>query len=179
MPQWNSFPTFSRPLRTRLRQERGQALVEFAVVLPVLVLIILGILYFGRYEDYSNQETAMAEQAARQAAVNVTPGTSPGLQSYIQAQATGELQFGSGDVTSPVRVYIYYPTVNNPGPPGAVGSAVRACVTSTVRFPFLGVAGTTQQITQTATMRIEQLRTAPAPPTGWTPDSTWPPTCPS
>jgi Flp pilus assembly protein TadG len=31
-----------------MRPERGQALVEFAVVLPVLILIILGILYCGR-----------------------------------------------------------------------------------------------------------------------------------
>ena len=175
MQQWNSFSTFSRPFLTRLRQERGQALVEFAVVLPVLVLIILGILYFGRYEDYSNQETAMAEQAARQAAVNVNPGGSTvTLQNYIQQQATGELRYGSGDVTGPVAVYIYYPGGTTVG---VVGQPVTACVTATVRFPFLGVGGISQVITQSATMLIEVITTSPAV-APWTESTGVPASCP-
>jgi TadE-like protein len=33
-------------------------MVEFAIVLPVLILIILGILYFGRYETEMRLEVA-------------------------------------------------------------------------------------------------------------------------
>ena len=34
--------------RIRLRNNRGQAIVELAILLPVLLLIIMGILEFGR-----------------------------------------------------------------------------------------------------------------------------------
>jgi Flp pilus assembly protein TadG len=142
-------------LGTFLGQEHGQAIAEFAVVLPLLMLIIVGILTFGRYMNYSSQETQMAAEAARWAAVNVNPSSSQSLQSYVQSQATGELLNGSSDVTSPVQVYLYYPT----GSSNTAGSSVRACVTATVRLlPMLG-AGPTDQIVETATMRIEQAAT--------------------
>jgi uncharacterized protein (UPF0333 family) len=138
-----------------MRHERGQALVEFAVVLPVLMLIIVGILTFGRYVDYSNQQTQFASQAARSAAVNLDPPGVQTIQTYVRTQATGELLNGSNDVTSPVQVYLYYPT----GSSNLVGQPVRACVVSTVSLlPMLG-AGPTLQITESATMRIEQLAT--------------------
>jgi Flp pilus assembly protein TadG len=162
MLRWNSLSTLSHRLRRHARQDRGQALVEFAIVLPVLILIIMGILYFGRYENYANQETELAGQAARWAAVDVNPSSTLTLQNYVKSQASGELANGSGDVTSAMKVFIYYPT----GSSNAVGNSVRACLTATVRFPFL--AGMTQAITQTATMRIEQVGTTAV----WTADST-------
>lgn len=144
-----------RSLMAHLRQERGQALAEFAVVVPVLMLIIVGILTFGRYENYSNQETQLAAEAARWAAVNVNPSGSQTLQAYVQSQTSGELLNGSSDVTSPVQVFIYYPT----GSSNAVGNPVRACVTATVKLlPMLG-AVTSATIAQTATMRVEQAAT--------------------
>jgi Flp pilus assembly protein TadG len=139
----------------KLHDERGDALVEFAVVLPVLLLIIVGIMTFGRYENYSIQETNLASQAVRWAAVNNNPSSTKSLQSYVQSQVTGELANGSSDVTAPVQVYLYYPT----GSSNTVGSAVRACVVSTVKLvPMLGAA-TSAQIIQSASMRIEQLAT--------------------
>ena len=38
--------------RGRLRQERGQAAVEFALVVPLLCLIIIAILHFGKVMNY-------------------------------------------------------------------------------------------------------------------------------
>lgn len=149
-------PRVTHSLIRRAQDERGQAMAEFAVVVPVLLLIIVGILTFGRYENYSNQETQLAEEAARWAAVNSNPSTSSQtLQSYVQSQATGELENGSSDVTTPVQVYIYYPT----GSSNTVGSSVRACVTATVKFlPILGTV-TSATIAEVATMRIEQAAT--------------------
>lgn len=145
-------------------------LIEFAIVLPILILIILGILYFGRYEDYSNQETQLAEEGARYAAVNHNPATPQSLQSYVKSMAQPELQNGSGDVT-PVKVYVYYPV----GSTGAVGDTVRTCVVTTVRFPFLSIGSST--MAQTATMRVEQAQST----SQWTPDSTssLPSSCPT
>jgi Flp pilus assembly protein TadG len=128
-------------------------MVEFAIVLPVLILIILGILYFGRYEDYSNQETQMAEAGVRAASVNFNPPGTQTVQDYIRTQAQPELQAGSSDVTSPAAVYIYYPT----GSSNVVGNSVRVCVAATVKFPFL--ANTSQVIAEAATMRIEVAAT--------------------
>jgi Flp pilus assembly protein TadG len=144
-------------------------MVEFAIVLPILIAIILGILYFGRYESYSNQETQLAEEAARWAAVDANPsGNTTKLQAYVVSLATPDLQATSSDVTSAVKVYAYYPT----GSTGAVGTQVRSCVTATVSVPFLGASYT---IAQNATMRVEQAQTAPPASTGstgWTPDVT-------
>ena len=116
-------------------------------------LIILGILYFGRFEDYSNQETQLAAQGARWAATDNNPSTTLTLQNYVQAQASPELQAGSSDVTTPAKVWIYYPT----GSSNAVGNPVRVCVAATVKYPFFSGSST---IVEYATMRIEQLQTA-------------------
>jgi Flp pilus assembly protein TadG len=147
-------------LRHRLRQERGQSIVEFAVVLPVLIMLILGILYFGRYEDYSNQETQLAESGVRMAAVDNNP-SGVSLQSYILSLAQPELQYGSSDVKQ-AKVFLYYPT----GSSNTLGNSVRACVVTTVSFPTPMVTPSTT-IAQAATMRIEQLATAGE----WTADS--------
>ncbi|HWF74421.1 MAG TPA: TadE/TadG family type IV pilus assembly protein [Solirubrobacteraceae bacterium] len=167
-----SHTPFLRRWRRRLAQEHGQALVEFAIVLPVLLMIIVGILAFGRYTNYANQQTQMAGQAARYAALDVNPSSTLTLQNYVQAQATGELAAGSSSVTSAVKVYLYtYPSSTSP----AAGTPVVACVISTVSLlPMLGTV-TSMTIVQSATMRIEQAQTSAK----WTPDTTIPSKCPA
>jgi len=145
------------------------------------MLVILGIVYFGRYEDYSNQETALAAQAARNAAVDYNPGgSSQTLQAYVKAQAPSELQNTGGSVSTAVAVYVYYPTGLSCGTTGStntsIGGCVRACVTANVNLPFLNISGI--GMTQTATARIEQLRTSPSGNSGWTADASPPSACP-
>jgi Flp pilus assembly protein TadG len=152
-------------LGQRLRGEEGTALIEFALVLPLLLLIVMGILYFGRYESYANDETQLAASGARWASINANPGSSSGLslQQYVAQQASPELAHGSGDVTS-IKVYVYYPS----GSTGQVGQPVRACVTNTLNFiPLLGLSSST--MVQTATMSVEQAQSGSSNP--WTPDS--------
>jgi Flp pilus assembly protein TadG len=159
-------------LLRRLRREDGVALIEFAVVLPVLLLILFGILYFSTFLNYSTDETHLAAEAVRYAAVNNNPSSSQTLQSYMASQATPGLQATSNMVTSPVKVYLYYPT----GSSGAQGTSVRACVTATVAYlPYLGFGSAT--IAQTATMRVEQ--TASNWSTSNNPTSTVPSQCPT
>jgi Flp pilus assembly protein TadG len=139
-------------LTGRLRDERGQVLVEFALVLPVLILFIMGIIYFGRYMDYNNQLTQLTEEGARWASVDSNPSsTGQTLQNYIKSQAQPELQFGSSDVSA-VQVFVYYPSSSTGN---TVGQSLRVCAVSTVKFPFLGITGTTATMAQSATMRIE------------------------
>ena len=159
-------------LARKLRREEGTALIEFAIVLPLLMLILMGILYFGRYINYTNDATQIASAAVRSASIDANPGaaSSLSLQTYYEQQASPELAKGSSDV-SPVKVYVYYPS----GSTGAVGQPVRACVTSTVNFiPLLGVSRTT--IVETATMSVENAAgSSPA----WTADSSVPSQCPT
>jgi Flp pilus assembly protein TadG len=55
------------------RRSRGQGLVEFAIVLPVLMMIILGLLDLGRAIYTYNTLSQASRQAARIAIVNQTP----------------------------------------------------------------------------------------------------------
>ena len=130
-----------RALRT---SESGAALVEFAVVLPVLLLILLGILDFGRAMNYFNDATQMANEGARWAAVNRNPGSST-LAQYILEQAdTTELRDHS-------QVCISFPTGSS-----RIGDPVRVTVTTDFSFlPFLDLASVTMR--GEAVMRLEQL----------------------
>jgi Flp pilus assembly protein TadG len=62
-----------RRLRALRRDQRGTALVEFALIAPLLFLLLFGIVDFGRALDYYNQLTQLAGQGARTAAVNRNP----------------------------------------------------------------------------------------------------------
>jgi Flp pilus assembly protein TadG len=63
---------------TRRRRDRGQALVEFALVLPVITLIVFGFIDVGRFVFSYTTLTNAARQAARVAAVNqVDPVNGP------------------------------------------------------------------------------------------------------
>ena len=56
----------------RNRDERGAALVEFALVLPVLVLFLFGIVEFGRAYSARIQLTSAVREGARAAALGGT-----------------------------------------------------------------------------------------------------------
>jgi len=133
------------------------AIVEFALVLPLLLIVLFGILDFGRAINYWIDETHLANEAARWAVVNRNPGPLGSLQQSVQQQSdSAELRNGgTSAVPSPARVCISFPngTAN-------VGDPVQATVSTTYNWlPFLGqklgLAGTT--ITGTATMRLEAL----------------------
>ena len=62
-------------LRDRPEAERGAAAVELAIILPVILLIVVGILEFGReYSRYQVLQGA-AREGARLAAVRADPDT--------------------------------------------------------------------------------------------------------
>jgi Flp pilus assembly protein TadG len=110
-------------LRALGRNERGTALVEFALIAPLLFLLLFGIIDFGRALDYYNQVTQLAGQAARAAAVNRNPDGTPitsgsSLQSQIVNQYTAQPQLKNGEtvcitqvptnVGDPVQVKVSY-----------------------------------------------------------------------
>jgi Flp pilus assembly protein TadG len=149
-------------MRSPRRQEEGVALVEFALVAPLLLVILFGMLDFGRTFNYWIDATHLANEGARWAVVNKNPASSGTLQDYIQQQAdTDELRNGgSSAVPSALEVCISFPN-------GAtVGNPVQVTASLTYNWlPFLseqalgGLTSTT--VSSSSTMRLE------APPTAY------------
>jgi hypothetical protein len=145
--------------RGSLADERGTAVVELALVLPLFLFIVIAMLHFGTAFNYWINETHLANEAARFAVVNKNPGgTTATLQQYIQQQAeTDELRDGgTGSVASPLEVCFEFPQ----------GQVVGGPVTVTVRtqydwLPIISdrIASAHSTISGSATMRME---TAPS-----------------
>ncbi|WP_164205951.1 TadE/TadG family type IV pilus assembly protein [[Micrococcus luteus] ATCC 49442] len=54
----------------RKQKERGAVAVEMAIVLPLLLLILIGTMEFGRVFNVQNSLTQAAREGARHAAIN-------------------------------------------------------------------------------------------------------------
>lgn len=149
--------------------ERGAALVEFALVVPLLLVLLLGMLDIGKAFNYWIDETQLASNGARFAVVNRNPGTTGSLQQYIQSLAdTNELRTGTTpSVADPAQVCITFPNGGTP----AIGDPVKVKVFITYNWlPFLTadlpLVGRTFRasaitLSGTSTMRLE------APPTNY------------
>lgn len=57
-------------LRNGIRSRRGQAAVEFALILPFLLIMLVGIIEFGRAWNEHQVITDAAREAARKAAID-------------------------------------------------------------------------------------------------------------
>jgi hypothetical protein len=138
--------------------ESGQALPEFALVLPLLLLLFFGMLDFGKAFNYWIDTTQITAEGARYAAVNRKPDPLDGLSLQEQLRRhgnTGELRDGGTDsVAAPAQVCVEFPnTTFNAGDP------VKVKMTFTYHWlPFLGTQIedlTSTTVTSAATMRIE------------------------
>jgi hypothetical protein len=132
--------------------EDGAALVEFVLVLPLLLLLLLGMLDLGKAFNYWIDETHLANEGARYAAVNKNPGPGASLQQSIKSQADTD------DLRDALEVCISFP-----GAGGAVvGEPVEVRVSS--NYTFLGFIAdqldlTSKTISSTSTMRLERTPT--------------------
>lgn len=142
----------ARSRRWRLRfaqQESGQATVEFAVVAVVFLLIVTGILFFGRLLNYDMTATHLAEEAARFAAVD-QPGPGGSICNTIKNQI-GFSNPTDHDVKSGPTVSFSFP--NGTTQPGI--DPVRVTITFQFGFlPLLNLGNVT--VNQTATELLEQ-----------------------
>jgi TadE-like protein len=139
--------------------EAGVALVEFALVLPLLLILLLGMLDLGRAFNYWNDETQLSHEASRWAAVNKNPGPGATLQESIRRHAeTAELRDGgSSSLKDPLQVCISFP-----GGSSNVGDPVQVTVRTTYTFlSFIGdkVGVQSKDVRGTSTMRLESQPT--------------------
>jgi Flp pilus assembly protein TadG len=149
-------------LRSTISREDGQALPEFALVLPLLVLLLFSMIHFGKMFNYWNTATHVTAEGARYAAVNSKPfpGNAATLQAQLLAQApTSELRSGGSDaVLTPAQVCIDFPNGT-----ATRGAPVRVRMTFTYSWlPLIGnsLGGkASTAITSTSVMRLETAPT--------------------
>ena len=77
-----------RDFGSRLRSERGAVVVEFALLLPVLLMIVVGTIEFGRVYSQFQVFSGAAREGARCAAVQATPFRDCEVQDRIDSGAT-------------------------------------------------------------------------------------------
>jgi hypothetical protein len=164
----------TRLFRSLRESEDGQAVVELALAIPVLLIVVLGIVDFGRAVNYWNDENHVANLAARYAAVGTLPasGTCGGkstLKEYVECEAeldSSELASGSKGTTGTQGKLGVCVSI----PKATVGEPVTVKVTANYSWlPQPKVLGGSFKFAETplsgtATMRLEQVTSSTA---GW------------
>lgn len=135
------------------RNERGQAVVEFALILPILVVVVFGGIDLGKVYFQWQQLSAATSEGARTAIVRRSSATrDQDVRDAVVAAAPGldSAQLGS-------RIAISF----LPRPAGCTADWQAGCpVTVTARFPtsvnIMGIEPWSGELTTSRTMRVEQ-----------------------
>jgi len=138
--------------RSRRRRTRGQSLVEFALVLPVFLLMLFGLIDGARYVFVSNALSNAAREGARKASVEaswiqkantscgtiggpVCPADAATLKSHVLTAANQEMApFGS--VTN------LYISCDDATPPTGQWTSGTACTSGTKSGQLVSVRTT-------------------------------------
>lgn len=80
-------PAIKPPLRRRLRDGRGQSLVEFAIVFPVFIVLLAGMIDFGLALFSDVTIINAAREGARLGIVQ--PGDTTAIEARVRAMSTG------------------------------------------------------------------------------------------
>jgi hypothetical protein len=155
--------------RTRSRRQSGQSLAEFAIVFPVLFLIVAAIIQFGLIFWSQNTLTQVARDTGRWAATqqecSTTAATDAVVDTANDLASTASLFGYSGNWMSPTNVDVVWTIVPTtpPDPPGECppkGNQQVAFVQITLSyqipifFPFLPVSDT---LTTSTEFRMEPV----------------------
>jgi hypothetical protein len=143
-----------------VRSEQGQTLVEFALILPLLLLLVIGIFDFGTAFNQKNQLNFLANTAARYGEVNqCAPCGGLSIEHYVESTAVG--------LTPTIKFSLPQNTCK-------VGDPLK--VTASETFSWLGgvslpgIPTGNYKLTSTVTVRILQVpngslyTVTPAPP---------------
>ncbi len=137
-------PTVAPRGRWRRRDRtRGQSMVEFTLILPVLMLMIFGIYQFGQtYSDYI-QVTNAARTGGRKALVSRSDTN--GVADTITAAQNATWWLNKANMTVTVT----------PGQPWVTGQTVTVTVTYPYSISLLGFVAGSGTLKSSTTVRIE------------------------
>jgi Flp pilus assembly protein TadG len=127
----------------RTRRSRGQAMVEFTLILPMLLVLILGIYQFGQaYADYI-QVTNAARNGGRKALVSRTDAS--GVADAIAAAKNATWWLDKNQMSVSV----------SPGQPWTTGQNVTVTVTYPYSINLLGYVVASGTLKSATTVRME------------------------
>jgi Flp pilus assembly protein TadG len=127
----------------RTRRSRGQAMVEFTLILPMLLLLVLGIYQFGQaYADYI-QVTNAARDGGRKALVSRTDAS--GVADVITTAKNSTWWLDKNQMAVSV----------SPGQPWTTGQDVTVTVTYPYSINLLGFVVASGTLKSTTTVRME------------------------
>ena len=140
--------------RIDLRRSDGVAMTEFALILPIFMVIVAGLLGFGRVFFYWIQANHVANETARWAIVDVNPYAPTTLQ---QAAADSSNSEFNSDTTV---------CITRQGATLKIGDPLTVTVAKPFTFvPILNIGGIT--VRASSTMRVENFQNG-ATPTAYT-----------
>src|SRR2546430_3735532 len=90
-------------MRSHRARGRGQALVEFSLALPVLVVLVAGVLEMGRGYSFAVETSDAARDAARYVAGKTATTNGPGLASMCSL-VTADLAAVTSNVSCATQV---------------------------------------------------------------------------
>ena len=85
------------------RRRKGQALVELALALPVLIVLVAGVLEMGRGYSFATETSDAARDGARYAAGKTSTTNGPGLAAMCSL-VTADLAAVTANVACPTQV---------------------------------------------------------------------------
>jgi Flp pilus assembly protein TadG len=122
----------TRKVTLRSLNRRGAAVVEMALVLPIFLMVVLGIIEFGRAMWVSNMVTNSAREGARMAILDGSSNTE--VRTAVQDFLTTSLGVNAADITTTITIV---PAEGNPNPGNESANAgSRDLITVEVSLPF-------------------------------------------
>lgn len=120
----------------RRAPDAGQASIEFALVLPLVLLVLLGLLQVGLFVLEKLEVTGAAREGAREAAVTDDPDRIKQAAQRSAPEMQSEVKVDRGE---------------NRGDPAVVAVSARP-----TQVPFMGGIVSRLKLESSATMRVER-----------------------
>lgn len=140
-----------RAISPRRRTEKGAAALEFALVMPVLLLLVFALIQYGMYFWAYQGGADAARMAARSAAVGSYPQDCSGFRTQVR-DAIGKMA-----ATTPTVTRTYTKTDSTKGlQPGDLVTVTVDYNTLNLHFPFLPFIQD-GYIKQTAQARVDNV----------------------
>lgn len=132
--------TRTKVLRIRRKDERGGSAVEFALILPIFLLLILGLIQYGLIFLLHNQLTEAASDAARSAVVTTSQSgaqdiASAALDKDINHDGVGLLNTSSGCSTSGITCSVTALPSTDPACQN-IPTTGYACLQVTIKYDY-------------------------------------------
>jgi Flp pilus assembly protein TadG len=136
-------------LPDRVRGDRGTAVVEFAIILPAFLLILLGVIDFGKVLYYWQSSSQAAATGARAAVVDHWPGDDTGttLQQWVRSQLKTQ------ELYDDANICVEFPPDGDTSP----GNRIEVKVQVPYSLPLVSAlaGGNAMLVRGSASMRIE------------------------